>query len=318
MTQDHVSVGVAPGKAILLGEHAVVYGQPAIAVPVTQVRAEATVEDATSGEGVTLVACDLGCTFRPLRHAHPARAEAALACTLRSTLSHLGISGEPDLRIALSSTVPIARGLGSGAAVATALVRALAGHLGATLSAQEVSDLVYETELLHHGTPSGIDNTVIAFARPIFFVKGKPIETFSAGRPFWLLIGDTGVHSTTREVVAGVRTRWLAERAAYDGHFAAIGSLVIHARAAIQDGGIALLGRLMTDDQEELRAIGVSSPALERLIAAALAAGALGAKLAGSGGGGNMIALTSEDQREPVAAALRAAGAARVIETQVA
>ena len=312
-----MTVATAPGKAILLGEHAVVYGRPAIAVPVTQVEARANVEEGLAGHGVTIVAADLGREFEPSRLDAADREALALARTVANTLSRLGQPSDPDLRITVSSTVPMARGLGSGAAVATALVRALAAHYGGYLTARDVSDLVYETEILHHGTPSGIDNTVIAFGKPLFFVRGERDEVFWLGRPFWLVIGDTGVPSSTREAVAGVRRQWETDRTAYEARFDAIGVLVERGRQAMAAGNLAELGQVMDEDQAELRAIGVSSPPLERLIGAARAAGALGAKLSGSGCGGNMIALTADDARQRIRSALLAAGARGVIVTQV-
>lgn len=312
-----VSVGRAPGKAILLGEHAVVYGYPAIAVPVTEVQARAEVEAAAPGQGTTIVAGDLGREFRPAAVAEGDREALALAHTIRNTLERLGQPGELDLRITISSTVPMGRGLGSGAAVATALVRALVAHLGGYLTARDVSDLVYQTEVLHHGTPSGIDNTVIAFGKPIYFVRGQRDEVFWPARPFWLVIGDTGVASSTREVVGDVRQRWEADRGAYEVRFHAIGALVDQARAAIREGDLPRLGQLMSANQAELEAIGTSSPELESLIGAAIAAGALGAKLSGSGRGGNMIALAPAERRSAIEAALAVAGARAVIVTQV-
>lgn len=312
-----MAVGTAPGKVILLGEHAVVYGRPAIAVPVIQVQARVEVEDQPVGRGITIVATDLGQQFEP-SHADVADSAAvALASTVRNTLERLGQHREPDLRITISSTVPIGRGLGSGAAVATALVRALAAHLGGYLTARDVSDLVYRTEILHHGTPSGIDNSVISFGKPLYFIRGQLDEVFWLGRPLCLVIGDTGVPSSTREVVADVRRRWEADRATYEAHFTAIGSLVEAARQAMVEGDLPALGRLMDANQRELRAVGVSSAELERLIGAALDAGALGAKLSGSGRGGNMVALAEEGTRHAVEAALAAAGARGIITTQV-
>ena len=312
-----MAVGTAPGKVILLGEHAVVYGQPAIAVPVAQVQATAIVEDAPAGTGTTIVARDLGRRFRISNHEPRSRAAAALARTVHNTLQRLGRSTDLDLEITLSSTVPIGRGLGSGAAVATAVVRALVQHLGGYLTSRGVSDLVYQTELLHHGTPSGIDNTVIAFGKPVYFIKDRCDEVFWPGQPFWLAIGDTGIPSSTREVVADVRKGWERDRASYDARFAAIGALVARAREALIKGDLRELGQLMTANQQELQAIGVSAEPLDRLIAAAMDAGALGAKLSGSGRGGNMIALVDEATRDAVAAALQRAGARNVIVTRV-
>jgi mevalonate kinase len=241
----------------------------------------------------------------------------AIAVTVRHTLDALGAAGWPDLALSVSSSVPMGRGLGSGAALATAIVRALAQHLGHPLQAQEVSDLVYQTEVIHHGTPSGIDNTVIAFEQPVYFVKGQPIQVLQVGCPFWLAIGDTGIASPTRNVVGDVRRRWQQEPARYEDLFDHIGAISVSAKDALASGQIAKLGRLMDENQALLERLDVSCPELDGLIQAARKAGATGAKLCGAGRGGNMIALVAEENAESVAAALRQARAVNVIVTEV-
>jgi len=213
--------------------------------------------------------------------------------------------------------VPIARGLGSGAAVATAIVRALARHLGCNLTSREVSDLVYQTEVIHHGTPSGIDNTVVTFGQPVYFVKGEPIQILHVERAFWLVIGDTGIASPTKIAVADVRRSWLKDPHKYEALFDRIADITMRAREAIAAGDLSRLGSLMDENQESLEALGVSSPELERLITAARQAGALGAKLCGAGRGGNMVALVVPEAAQDVAASLRQAGATNVIVSEV-
>ncbi len=323
-----LGIGRAAGKVILFGEHAVVYGRPALAVPVTQVQAEARVEPAAAGTGITICAADLGEEIALGR----AAADHPLALAVRLALAHLRGEEvgprEPDWRITVCSTIPIASGLGSGAAVSTALVRgvaaalkqqeAAAGRPAPVLSAATVSALVYETEKLHHGTPSGIDNTVIAYGQPVYFVRGRPAEPFAIGRPFTLVIADTGIRSPTRITVGDVRRAWEREPARYEALFDRIAALVEQARTAIADGEPARLGPLMDQNHALLSEIGVSCAELDVLIAAARAAGALGAKLSGGGRGGNMIALATEKNAARVAEALIAAGATRTIVTEVA
>ncbi len=306
-----MSVGTAPGKVILFGEHAVVYGRPAIAVPVRDRQATAWVQPAPPGSGIVLRAEDLGQCY-PLT---AAPTDDALALIVQLTLKTLEVALSQDLTVTVRSTIPMASGLGSGAAVSAAVVRALAAHFSAELAPHQVSELVYQTELLHHGTPSGIDNTVVAFEQPVYFVKGQPSERFQVGHPFHLLIGDTGIPSSTKVVVADVRRRWEANRARYDALFDAIGHITDEARRAIERGDIAALGSLMDRNQDLLQEIEVSSPGLERLIRAAKKAGALGAKLSGAGRGGNMVALVSQSTAERVANAVRQAGAKDVIMT---
>jgi mevalonate kinase len=305
--------GQAPGKVILFGEHAVVYGRPALAVPVTQVRAEAVVEPAALGEGLLLVAQDLGEEIRlegaPRNH--------PLVVAVRLTLTELGLTDPPPWRVTVCSSIPIASGLGSGAAVSAAVARALADAAGRPLSPSALSAIVYQVELLHHGAPSGIDNTVICYEQPVYFVRGQPPCGFSIGRPFTLAIANTGIASSTREAVADVHRAWEREKACFDALFDRIAAIVEQAKAAIPAGIPGSLGPLMDENHALLREIGVSSSALDTLAEAARRAGAGGAKLSGAGRGGNLIALVTDETQEAVAAAMRAAGAVDVIVTTV-
>jgi mevalonate kinase len=302
----------APGKVILFGEHAVVYGQPAIAVPVTQVKATATVEAAPSGNGLTIVASDLDERFTLAR----APQDDPLAAAAQVTLAHLSTS-EPDAILTIQSAIPIASGMGSGAAVSTALICALAKFLGRPLEPNQVSELVYEVEKIHHGTPSGIDNTVVAYEKPIYFVREKPVERLAVGEPFTLLIADTGKPSPTGKIVGRVRRNREREPAHYDALFDQIGDIANEARGAIENGDVEELGPLMDENHELLIELGVSSSLLDDLVETARLTGALGAKLSGAGQGGNMIALVEDDFAVEVAEALRDTGAVQVIQTQV-
>jgi mevalonate kinase len=308
-----MTIAYASGKVILFGEHAVVYGQPAIAVPVTEVQAQATVEDAPPEQGIRIIARDLHRDYL-LRDAPP---DDPLCATVSNTLSHLRQSLEQDLTITVSSTIPIACGLGSGAAVATAVVRALVQHFDQRLDAKAVSDIVFETEKLHHGTPSGIDNTVIAFEKPVYFVRDQTLEAFWVHRPFLLAIADTGIASPTKIAVGDVRRAWRADPVKYQEIFEEIGTLTVMARRSIEGGETETLGQLMDANQRLLRLLKVSSPELESLIAAAKQGGALGAKLSGGGRGGNMIALITPQTCDQVSMMLRLAGARNVIVTEV-
>ncbi|OQY23314.1 MAG: mevalonate kinase [Anaerolineaceae bacterium 4572_32.2] len=302
----------APGKIILFGEHAVVYERAAIAVPVTQVRATATVEPAPAGSGLTLVASDLD---RSVRLAVAPEGDP-LAVAARLALAHLS-TPEPDGVLTINSTIPIASGMGSGAAVSTALVRGLAGFLGHALRPAEVSEIVFEVEKIHHGTPSGIDNTVVAYEQPVYFVRGRPVEQLAVGQPFTLLIADTGTPSPTGKIVAQVRWARQREPARYDALFDQIGDIADEARRAIESGDVDALGPLMDDNHELLIELGVSSPRLDDLVEAARFAGAMGAKLSGAGQGGNTIALVEDYLAEEVAEELRETGAVEVIRTNV-
>jgi mevalonate kinase len=303
----------APGKIILVGEHAVVYQRPAIAVPVSQVVATATIYERTAGSGCTIFARDVALRLR-LAETDDSQ---PLALVTRLTLTHLRLPLNPDWQIELHSTIPIASGLGSGAALSTALVRAIHLHAGQVVSPDLLSDLVFASERLYHGTPSGIDNTVIAYETPIWFVKGEPPMAFLPKQPLTIAIADSGIAALTKESVAAVRRAWQANPTLYEARFTAIAEIVVKTRQAMEQGELATLGALLDENQALLVELGVSTPMLERLIQGARSAGALGAKLSGGGGGGNVIALVPPGKASEIEQALRHAGATNVIVTTV-
>lgn len=302
----------APGKIILFGEHAVVYGRPALAVPVFQVQAQATVEPRSGGR-IRLVAQDVERSV----WLDQAGANDPLAKIVRLTLARVGVSSSTGFTVTLHSTIPIARGLGSGAALAVATARALAAYWEQPLDAAAISALAYEVEKLHHGTPSGIDNTVIAMERPILYRNRTAWQDLQVAQPFLIAVADTGVSSPTRLTVGDVRRAWEAEPRRMDGYFDAIAGVVEQAREAIENGRVAELGPLMDENHELLCAIGVSAETDASLCQAARRAGALGAKLSGGGRGGNIIALIDDDRRGQIKDALYSAGAKNVIVTEV-
>jgi mevalonate kinase len=317
-----MSLASAPGKVILFGEHAVVYGRPALAVPVTQVRAEAQAEfgPQTVGENwadsVWVIAPDIGLDA-PLSRLQAEQTPHPLAAVIQIVLNRLGIVRPPAFRLTIRSSIPVASGLGSGAAVSVAVIRALAGLFEQTLSDEQVNQVAYEIEKLHHGTPSGIDNTVITYARPVYFVRGQPIQTFEAARPFTLLIADTGIAAPTRQSVGDLRLLWQADPNRWEAVFDQVAAIVQQARQAIESGEIARLGPLMDANHALLQEMTVSSPELDRLVQAARDAGASGAKLSGGGRGGNMIALAETQNAPGISEALYLSGAKNVIITRV-
>jgi mevalonate kinase len=302
----------APGKIILFGEHAVVYGRPALAVPVTQVHADVAISD-SARPGIWIDAPDvnLHAELNTLPSDHP------IASIIHNFLFISRVVPFPNLEIKISSTIPVAAGLGSGAAVTVALTRALAAQLNYSMTVEEVNAFAYEIEKLYHGTPSGIDNTVVTYAEPVYFVKGQPMEIFKVGQPFTLVIADTGVVAPTKESVGDVRRLWLNDKSRGETVFDKIGEVSFTARRAIEAGKPELLGQLMDENQALLQKLTVSSPELDRLIETARNAGAMGAKLSGGGRGGNMIALVQPEMAGSVSASLKEAGAKNTIITRV-
>ncbi len=301
----------APAKIILFGEHAVVYDKPAIAVPVSSLRATASAEESNIFQ---IIAKDLDRVF-PI-DIRSQVVDDALALTVYLVLQHLKLA-PPPVSITIQSQIPLASGLGSGAAVSTALARALGKVLGHELSDFELNQIVYEVEKIHHGTPSGIDNTVIVYEKPIYFIRSKPIEIIDIAKAFPLVIADTGQQASTRISVGDVRKLYENTPNEIQLILDEIGQIVEQAREVIETGALERLGPLMLRNHACLQQLTVSSSQLDHLVQVAIDAGALGAKLSGGGRGGNMIALATFDTINAIEDALHHAGAVRVFTTVV-
>lgn len=310
----------AVAKLIIAGEHAVVYRRPALAVPIPDITATVQITAAPHGRGCWLEAPDLDQRGRVGVDAHP----LIDLITDLLTAWHLPT---PDVTITIRSRIPIASGMGSGAAVATALVRAFAAWCHKSLTRDELGAFVYRSEQRLHGTPSGIDNTVIAYDQPISFCRQAPLADGTAqaprivplqiGAPITLVIADSGERSPTHLAVSGVRQRREQDTTRYDALFDAIGAVTLVAQQALAAGDAALLGAVCRQNHTLLHHIGVSTPLLDTLVTEAMRAGAYGAKLSGAGVGGVMFAVCPPDLSEAVSGALRDAGAVKTFTTQL-
>lgn len=292
-----------------------VYHQPAIAIPVNQVRATTRViaSPLAPRGSVRIVAPQIGIDsdLAELPENHPLRR------SLKIIQNHFGIDHIPACEIRISSTIPVGSGLGSSASSSVSLIRAVSEFLGHPLDDEETSPLAFEMERLHHGNPSGIDNTVITFARPVFFKRGSPIEFIDAGKPLEFLIADTGIRASTSEAVERVREKYQSNPQQFDAIFSEMGALTHQVRACLVKGKETEFGPLLTQNHGLLKTFGVSCLQLDRLVEAALDAGAYGAKLSGGGLGGNMLALIDQDIAEGVERSLIKAGAVSVIRTSL-
>lgn len=310
----------AVAKLIIAGEHAVVYRRPALAVPIPDITATVHIAQAPHGYGCWLEAPNLQQRGRVGVDDHPI---LALIIDLL-TAWHVPT---PDLIITVDSAIPIASGMGSGAAVATAIVRALAQWCHKELDRDTIGAFVYQSEQRLHGTPSGIDNTVIAYDQPISFCRRTPradgtaqpphIEPLHIGAPITLVIADSGERSPTHLAVGGVRQRREQNPAHYDAIFDAIGAVTQVAQYALATGDAPLLGAACRQNHTLLQHIGVSTQTLDQLVAAANHAQAYGAKLSGAGVGGVMFAVCHPNHSEHVGQALLQAGASKIFITQL-
>jgi len=299
--------GSAPGKIILLGEHAVVYGEPAIAIPIHSIQTIVSIQAQDSGISIASPQLQLDCDLNDLPREHPVR------LMYEEIFARMNILPS-GFKIDIRSTIPAASGLGSGAALSTASIRALGEFFNKNLSRAEINGICFATEKIFHGNPSGVDNTVITFGKPVFYQPGKKVELLEVRGVFHLLIANTGIKSSTREVVSAVR-QLVDHDPLIKTDLRKLGELSRFGRSAIAHGDRNLLGKLMNDAHRTLKHMTVSCVELDRLVAAARENGALGAKLSGGGRGGNMIALAEETEIEKIRGALLTAGASQVIST---
>lgn len=290
----------AHGKAILLGEHAVVHGAPAIALPIPALHVEA---EAHAGNEATI---DSSLYRGPVRDA-PAR----LLPTVTAAHAALARHGLESMLIALQirSDIPIERGLGSSAAVAAATARAVLSMLEKPADESEIHEIIQEAERQAHGTPSGLDARSVVAEAPLWFQAGRA-QPLRVASPFAFVLADTGIASGTREAVTSVHQQLEQQPERVGSIMRLLGELATSAREDLASGDRDALGARMDEAHDLLHLLHVSCPELDTLVAAAHQAGARGAKLTGGGRGGCIIAL-AEDTASAVllATRLREAGA---------
>jgi mevalonate kinase len=276
---------VACGKIILLGEHSVVFGQPALAAGLAR--------------GLTLDASPLPDRGAPIQLCIPAwdidlqltpASEHPVARACLEVLAHCDgpVTG---WRIEGHARVPCGAGLGSSAALTVALARLALGAEGGEPDLEDVIAASMIGERVFHGTPSGIDSTVAARGGVLSFVRGAPCEQVVLASPLQLVVIPSGVPRQTGVLVAGVRARRERLPEIVDPILVALGQLVRRGRVALGRGELAEFAELCSIAHELLGALGVSIPALDRACAMAVEHGALAAKLTGAGGGGCVFAL---------------------------
>ncbi|MCK4892615.1 MAG: hydroxymethylglutaryl-CoA reductase, degradative, partial [Calditrichia bacterium] len=295
-------MATAHGKVILLGEHAVVYSSHAIAAPIP-LAIQAKIHPGE--DGVDLLIPRWGVEERIQKGVDH---KYSIYESLDLILSRLDLDKE-DMKIEIFPHIPRAAGLGGSAALAVAIIRALAQYYKLSLTNEEISKLAYESELIAHGSASGIDNTLATYGKFSLFKKGDPPEMkeIKVRQPIPIVIGLTGVESLTAKMVAKVRQGREQNQNLYDQIFDEINNLTLKSAKAIEGNDQEKLGEYMNLNQGLLNALQVSSPELEEIIAIARKNGAIGAKLTGAGGGGAAIALCPGNG-EKVSMAIRKAG----------
>jgi mevalonate kinase len=294
----------APGKVYLFGEHAVVYGEPAVPCAIER-RIRATVERRDDGR-VSVDAPSLPLDGQPFEYAadgdgftgEPEGVRRALRYVDGALASARAATGAADagFDVAIESDLPIGAGLGSSAAVTVAVLDAATRAGDVTLDRGALADRAYRVELEAQDGQASRADTFCAATGGAVRVEGDDCRTIDAPElPF--VIGYDGGSGDTAELVSGVRALTEDYPFAADT-IAAIGKLVRRGEAVLADGDIDELGRLMDVNHGLLAALGVSARSLDEMVWAARNAGAHGAKLTGAGGAGCIVALDDRDGTE--------------------
>src|SRR5690625_2937779 len=284
---EKIATGVAHSKLILVGEHAVVHGQPAIAIPFPLIGVESYVERVIGN-----VYLDSSLYQGPMESAP--KSLAGIVNTIKQTLKILKIPYR-DLLIRIKSSIPPGKGLGSSASVAIAVVKSLFMYSNEQYTKEQLLQLANISETFAHGAPSGIDPLTITSQSPIWYRKEEPIDYIEPSGEFYFVVADSGRMADTKSAVNTVTNLIKQTPKKVYGKIERIGEITYQAREALEKSSKQLLGYLLDEAQNELEAIGVSDTSLNKLIAFARQQGALGAKLTGGGNGGCIIALAQNE-----------------------
>nr|WP_020089268.1 mevalonate kinase [Levilactobacillus parabrevis] len=302
MTLGRTVSGQSNAKIILIGDHSVVYGQPAIALPLPSVTTNVAMRSVTAGQRLTSRYFD-----GPISQLGQNLAGVA---KLIDTLLTRFDGHETPFEMNITSDLPAERGMGSSAAVAVAITRAMYAFFDRPLNRDLLLANAEIAEKITHGNPSGIDAATVSSDVPIWFVPHQETTQIPFALRGYLVIADSGIKGQTGKAVSAVARRKTTLPTETDLQIQTLGRLSGEARTALAKPDLTRLGAIISEAQTQLRGLGVSSPELDHLTQVATANGALGAKLTGGGMGGCLIALCPDvTTTQRVQQSLVAAGA---------
>lgn len=277
-------IGTSHAKIILMGEHSVVYGQPAIALPLPSVQLSVTLSNRQDNQRII-----------KSRYYHGSLENLPSSMIgikkLIDTLSARFNDQETGWDLKIESQLPAERGMGSSAASAIAIIRAFFDYYDEPLDRTLLLQLADVEEQITHRSPSGLDAATVSSDKPLFYVKGRIGVPIEMNLDASLVIADTGKKGATKEAILAVKDELKNNSEKAEEHIKHLGELVNQTKGYLAQNDIVKLGDALNFAQTDLAALNVSDPSLDHLIHVARDNGALGAKLTGGGRGGCMIAL---------------------------
>ena len=277
-------IGTSHAKIILMGEHSVVYGQPAIALPLPSVQLSVTLSSRQDNQRII-----------KSRYYHGSLENLPSSMIgikkLIDTLSARFNDPETGWDLKIESQLPAERGMGSSAASAIAIIRAFFDYYDEPLDRTLLLQLADVEEQITHRSPSGLDAATVSSDKPLFYVKGRIGVPIEMNLDASLVIADTGKKGATKEAILAVKDELKNNNEKAEEHIKHLGELVNQTKDYLAQNDIVKLGDAFNFAQTDLAALNVSDPSLDHLIHVARDNGALGAKLTGGGRGGCMIAL---------------------------
>ena len=268
-------IGKSHSKIILIGEHSVVYGYPAIAIPLKKIEIECAIEEAKSNFFYDET--------------------DTLSVAIFTALKYLK-KENVKIKYKITSQIPQKRGMGSSAAVSIAAIRAIFNYFRENLEDELLERLVNTAEIVAHKTPSGLDAKTCLSDKAIRFVKNKGFSYIDLNLDAYLVIADTGIYGNTGEAIQNVKN--LGSKAELS--LKKLGRLTDEMTRILTGNienkeekikKISKIGEIMTAANTELGKLNITIEKTELFVKTAIENGAAGAKISGGGLGGCVIAL---------------------------
>ncbi|MCI2413839.1 MAG: mevalonate kinase [Candidatus Aramenus sp.] len=278
-------VAEVPLKVTLFGEHAVVYGEPALAMTISEKMVVRVREsDKTVISSPTLSVKGLKVSLNDLK-VESEETDRILSYVIKA-LEYFG--RKRDALIEIDSPVEPSVGLGTSAATIVGVVAAYSRFLGYELTKEEIAKISREVELSVQGLGSRMDTYTISLGGIVYFPRGtEGYERVKGGVK--LVVGYVRRSSTTKDILRRVRGLKERNESLFKEIVSTIGKVVDEAKKALEEGNEERLGELMYINHGLLMSLGVTSPIVDNLVSTARLLGVKGCKMSGGGGGGAIM-----------------------------